>query len=73
MSLTVTLPDGSSQTGEFYNGEFVFTQSAGGTVIAALTGGSFADLPATHARRTRGSPRCVRKEEAEDRDPPAVG
>ena len=52
VSLTVTLPDGSSQTGEFYNGEFVFTQSAGGTVIAALTGGSFADCPPpTHGVR----------------------
>ncbi len=45
VSLTVTLPDGSSQTGEFYNGVFVFTQSPSGTVIAALTGGRFTDCP----------------------------
>jgi len=52
VSLTVTLPDGSSQTGQFYNGVFVFTQTAGGTVIATLTGASFTDCPPpTHGVR----------------------
>ena len=46
VSLTVALPDGASETGQFYDGEFVVTQSANGTLIATLTGGSFAGCPA---------------------------
>jgi hypothetical protein len=45
VSLTVALPDGASQTGEFYDGEFVFTQSQDGTVFTTLAGSSFADCP----------------------------
>jgi hypothetical protein len=45
VSLTVALPDGASQTGEFYDGVFVFTQSQDGTVVATLAGSSFTDCP----------------------------
>jgi hypothetical protein len=46
VSLTVALPDGGSQTGEFYDGEFVFTQSEDGTEVETLAGSGFADCPA---------------------------
>jgi hypothetical protein len=46
ISLTTTLPNGSTQTGQFYDGEFVLTQSANGTVILTLAGGSFTGCPA---------------------------
>jgi hypothetical protein len=39
------LPDGSTETGQFYGGEFVLTQLANGTMIATLTGGSYAGCP----------------------------
>jgi len=45
VSLTVALPDGGSQTGQFYDGEFVLTQSKDGTVDETLAGSSFASCP----------------------------
>jgi len=45
VSLTVALPGGGSQTGQFYGGEFVLTQSPSGTTILTLAGGSFAGCP----------------------------
>jgi hypothetical protein len=45
VSLTVALPDGASETGQFYGGEFVVTQSASGMLIATLAGGSFTGCP----------------------------
>lgn len=45
VSLTLALPDGTTETGQFYGGEFVLTQSANGTLIATLTGGSYAGCP----------------------------
>jgi hypothetical protein len=45
VSITVALPNGNTQTGEFYDGEFVLTQSKGGTTIPVLTGGSFNGCP----------------------------
>ena len=51
VSLTVALPGGGSQTGEFYDGEFVFTQSHDGTVIETLTGSSFAGCPTLNGTR----------------------
>jgi hypothetical protein len=57
VSLTVALPKGGSQTGQFYAGEFVLTQSANGTTIATLTGGSFAGCPAApkSVKKKRGA------------------
>jgi hypothetical protein len=46
VSLTVALPDGATETGQFYGGEFVLTQSKNGMLIATLSGGSFAGCPA---------------------------
>jgi hypothetical protein len=45
VSLTVALPGGGSQTGEFYDGEFVLTQSQSGTLVETLAGSSFAGCP----------------------------
>lgn len=45
VSLTLALPAGSTETGQFYGGEFVLTQLANGTMIATLTGGSYAGCP----------------------------
>ena len=46
VSITSALPNGTTQTGEFYDGEFVLTQSPSGTVVPVLTGGSFKGCPA---------------------------
>jgi hypothetical protein len=56
VSLTVALPDGGSQTGEFYDGEFVLTQSEGGTAVETLAGSSFAGCPGAPSGK-RGSAR----------------
>jgi hypothetical protein len=62
VSLTVALPGGGSQTGEFYDGEFVFTQSEGGTVVATLAGSSFADCPApTHGAHLSAADAAAKK------------
>jgi hypothetical protein len=46
VSVTVALPQGGSETGQFYDGEFVLTQSRSGTAIPILTGGTFNGCPA---------------------------
>ena len=46
VTLTVALPGGGTQTGQFYGGEFILTQTAKGMTIATLTGGSYAGCPA---------------------------
>ncbi len=46
VSLTVALPGGGTQTGEFYGGEFVLTQTPNGMTIATLAGGRYAGCPA---------------------------
>jgi hypothetical protein len=56
VSLTVALPDGATQTGQFYGGEFVLTQSKTGTTIATLAGGSYAGCPAP---RRKGAARIA--------------
>jgi legume-like lectin family protein len=45
LSLTVALPGGASESGQFYGGEFILTQTADGTLVLTLTGGSFAGCP----------------------------
>jgi len=44
-ALSVALASGVSETGQFYGGEFVLTQTANGTLVLTLTGGSFAGCP----------------------------
>jgi len=52
--VTTAGPHGGTQTGEFFDGEFVLTQKRDGDVQAALAGGDFADCPAV-GRRGHGA------------------
>ncbi len=45
VSVTTAGPHGGTQTGEFFDGEFVLTQGSNGLVVATLTGGNFAVCP----------------------------
>jgi hypothetical protein len=45
VAITVALPNGTTETGDFYDGEFVVTQDATGRVFETLTGGSFVGCP----------------------------
>lgn len=54
VQITVSLPDGATETGEFYDGEFVFTQNSSGRVFLTLTGGSFAGCPTSTTSTTNG-------------------
>jgi hypothetical protein len=51
VTLTQQLPDGSYQSGQFYDGEFVVDQKKGGTLYATLAGGSFAGCTNVNAKR----------------------
>jgi hypothetical protein len=53
VSVTTAAPHGGTQTGEFFEGEFVLTQGANGLVVATLTGGSFAGCPTARERAHR--------------------
>ncbi len=50
VSITTAGPHGGTQTGEFYDGEFVLTQGAKGVVLATLTGGSYSNCPTASER-----------------------
>jgi hypothetical protein len=50
VSVTTAAPHGGTQTGEFFEGEFVLTQGHNGLVVAALTGGSFSTCPTARER-----------------------
>jgi hypothetical protein len=50
VSVTTALPGGKTQTGEFFNGEFVLTQEKNGRVVATLTGGDFSLCPTKRER-----------------------
>jgi hypothetical protein len=41
VGLTVAEPGGATQSGDFYDGEFVLTQNHSGVTTETLTGGSF--------------------------------
>jgi hypothetical protein len=55
VSITLALPNGTTETGEFYDGEFVLTQAPDGTFTPVITGGSFVGCPGAntgqHSRR----------------------
>jgi hypothetical protein len=50
VSVTTASPHGGTQTGEFFEGEFVLSQGRDGLVVAELTGGSFAGCPTARER-----------------------
>jgi hypothetical protein len=50
VSVTTAAPHGGTQTGEFFEGEFVLTQGRNGLVVATLTGGNFSVCPTARER-----------------------
>lgn len=50
VSVTTAEPNGKTQTGEFFEGEFILRQGPNGLVIAELTGGNFAVCPTARER-----------------------
>jgi hypothetical protein len=50
VSVTTAAPHGGTQTGEFFEGEFVLSQGRNGLVVAALTGGNFSVCPTARER-----------------------
>jgi hypothetical protein len=50
VSVTTAAPHGGTQTGEFFEGEFVLSQGANGLVVATLTGGNFSVCPTARER-----------------------
>jgi FG-GAP repeat len=50
MSVTTATPYGGTQTGEFFEGEFVLMQGRNGLVVAALMGGDFSVCPTARER-----------------------
>lgn len=53
VQLTFALPTGSTQTGEFYDGEFTMDQASNGRVTLTLVGGSFKGCPAPKRTKTK--------------------
>jgi uncharacterized repeat protein (TIGR01451 family) len=54
VQITTALPNGTTQTGDFYDGEFVVTQNSSGRVFATLAGGSYAGCPPAHSTSKGG-------------------
>jgi DNA-binding beta-propeller fold protein YncE len=50
VSVTTALPGGGTQTGQFFDGEFILRQGRNGVVVAELTGGNFAVCPTARER-----------------------
>ncbi len=50
VSVTTALPGGGTQTGQFFQGEFILRQGPNGLVIAELTGGNFSVCPTARER-----------------------
>ncbi len=50
VTVTTALPNGKTQTGEFFDGEFVLTQGKDGNVVVVLAGGSYAVCPTAGER-----------------------
>ena len=55
VSVTTAQPNGTMQTGEFFEGEFILEQGRNGLVIAELTGGNFSVCPTARERAHRAS------------------
>jgi hypothetical protein len=50
VTIVTAAPDGGTQTGQFFGGEFVLTQGRDGVFVAVLTGGDFAVCPTARER-----------------------
>jgi DNA-binding beta-propeller fold protein YncE len=55
VGVTTAQPNGTTQTGEFFEGEFVLKQGRNGLVIAELTGGNFSVCPTARERAHKAS------------------
>jgi DNA-binding beta-propeller fold protein YncE len=55
VSVTTAQPNGTTQTGEFFEGEFILEQGRNGLVIAELTGGNFSVCPTARERAHKAS------------------
>lgn len=59
VSVTTTQPNGTTQTGEFFEGEFILKQGRNGQVLAELTGGNFSVCPTARERAHKASAMAV--------------
>jgi DNA-binding beta-propeller fold protein YncE len=50
VSVTTANPNGTTQTGQFFDGQFILTQGKNGQVLAKLSGGNFAVCPTARER-----------------------
>jgi hypothetical protein len=59
--VTTANPNGTTQTGQFFGGQFILTQGKNGLVIARLNGGNFSVCPTARERahRARVSSRAL--------------
>jgi DNA-binding beta-propeller fold protein YncE len=55
VSVTTANPNGTTQTGEFFGGQFKLTQGKNGLVVATLSGGNFSVCPTARERAHRAS------------------
>lgn len=53
VSVTTANPNGTTQTGQFFGGQFILTQGKNGLVIAKLSGGNFSVCPTARERAHR--------------------
>ena len=50
VSVTTANPNGTTQTGQFFGGQFILTQGKNGQVLAKLSGGNFSVCPTARER-----------------------
>lgn len=55
VSVTTANPNGTTQTGQFFGGQFVLLQGKNGLVVAKLSGGNFSVCPTARERAHRAS------------------
>ncbi len=55
VSVTTANPNGTTQTGQFFDGQFILTQGKNGQVLAKLSGGNFSVCPTARERAHRAS------------------
>ena len=53
VTITTAVPSGGTQTGQFFDGQFLLRQGRGGEVIAVLAGGNFSVCPTARERAHR--------------------
>lgn len=59
--VTVAVPGGATQSGNFYDGEFAISQAASGITTEKLAGGDFAGCPAGKTTRLASSATAAKK------------